>query len=650
MCGIVGWFSRRGEFAPRLLAQAATALRHRGPDDEGAVLIGNDGSVSRMRSADTVAEYASLPRVEEAEGGGFLGGIAHRRLSVIAPSAVGHQPMISVRSGLVLAFNGEIYNYIELAEALRRQGVQVRAVSDTEVALACLDHWGTDALERFEGMWAIALWHPQTEKCLLSRDPSGIKPLYVFHGDRHFAFASEPKALLRLPTVTRSVNAERAFRFLRWGESDFGAGTMFQDISQVEQGATFEFAPRSWQLRSTRRREDTPTRLATSEVSYSAAVELVRDEFLRQLSLHRRSDVPIGTALSGGVDSSAIVSGLKAISTGLNRLDAFTYDAGVGARSESAHAAVVAQRTGVTLHWVKATAEDAHESLLETLRSHDEPFGSSRILAQRLVYKAAASAGIKVMLNGQGADELLGGYYYFLGPLLRDLLRQARWRDAFRLTRISAHLDGWSSYQTLALAGSASGGAISSTGLRVLAGRRLIPNWLRAEWFERRGVRVREIAVAMQGAGKSLDCRLRDAQHTSSLPHLLRYEDRNAMAFSVENRVPFLGQRFVRIVNTLPEDYLITSAGTTKHVFRDAMSGIVPRRILERRDKIGFETPERAWVSQWLSKGDVNVDDPESPLRWSTLSASPELRRENDHSLFRAYCFNLWTREYGISF
>jgi asparagine synthase (glutamine-hydrolysing) len=578
VCGIAGILCSRGTDTAQVGASLLRVLTHRGPDDHGWLSL-RGTTVCRGRDDAPPADADVL--------------LLHRRLSILDLSDAGWQPMSTPDGRYHLVFNGEIYNYLELRTELKALGHQFHSHSDTEVLLHAWTQWGERALVRLVGMFAFALLDTQTRRLLLARDCFGIKPLYYAHCRGGFAFASEVKALLEVPGISRRVNPQRLYDYLRRGCTDHGDETLFADVSQLppahflrvslDQPAAVHVARYWW-----------PPQGEPLDISLDEATARLREMFLESIRLHLRSDVPVGAALSGGIDSSAIVTAMRHVEPRLD-LHTFSYVADDPALSEERWARSAGGRAGATLHTVTATPDELAADLDRLIRLQDEPFGSTSIYAQYRVFGLAREAGIKVMLDGQGADELLGGYRPYLAARLASLVRGEQWGEAVRFLRQAAGLPG---------SGGIQGVLLHTTGLlcppplqglaRRLAGKSLMPPWLNRRWFTDRGVRPR--GEAGSGRPRVLHEQLRRALAETSLPMLLRYEDRNSMAHSIESRVPFLTPALVEFVLRLPEGYLIAADGTTKDVFRRAMRGIVPDEVLDRRDKIGFATPESRWL------------------------------------------------------
>jgi len=492
-----------------------------------------------------------------------------------------------------VVYNGEIYNYLELREELQSLGYSFNSRSDTEVLLAAYAQWGKQALRRFVGMFAFALLDTQQRTVLLARDFFGIKPLYYWEQEDFLCFGSEIKALFGFGLCRPQANAERLLFYLRYGMTDFGSQTLLSRVQQLPAAHYLELSvdggdanvPQSyWSLESTDEGE--------LDISFDEAAQRVRDLFLRSVALHLRSDVPLGSALSGGIDSSSIVMAIRHLHSNAE-IHAFSFIAEDHALSEERWIDIVAREAGAHIHRVRATATDLVAELETMLHFHDEPFGSTSACAQYQVFRAARAAGIKVMLDGQGADEILGGYRCYLGARLASLLRQNRWSEAAHLMQGFSRLDGFGRFRGLAHCADYLLPPSLQSAVRKFMGKEMLPAWLNQRWFVDRGISpsfinyTKETNVLRNSLSRSV---------RETLPGLLRYEDRNSMAASVESRVPFLTPDLVTFLRRLPEEYIVARDGTSKAVFRAAMRGIVPDAILDRRDKLGFVTPERRWL------------------------------------------------------
>lgn len=613
MCGIAGIVYDRG---PREAAMAAVrrmiALqRHRGPDGEGFY--------------DTV--------------GASLG---HCRLAIIDLSDAGHQPMSDPEGRCWITFNGEIYNYLELAEELRGLGYRFRGQSDTEVLLAAYCQWGEACLERLRGMFAFAIWDERERSLFAARDRLGIKPFHYWT-DRQgrLVFASELKALLEfLPE--RRVNLRLAREFLAWSLLDHEAGeTMLAEVKRLPPAHAMAWRPgegialrRYWQFNVNEELETPPAQRATLIAEF-------RRRFDECVSLHLRSDVPVGSCLSGGLDSSSIVC---AVNAELRRRNAWRED---WQRTFSAcfeeprfderfYIEAVAAATGCRTHFVFPRGEGLREELDTWLWHQEEPVGECSTYSQYCVARLARERGIKVLLDGQGADEQLAGYRKFILVYLRQLLKERRYGRACR--------------ETIAF-------FFSPEILRtshLVDGRR---------YFLHSAPEVAQLwpgncqpeRPAALGLGDSLGRRLAADLTQFSLPALLRFEDRNTMAFSVEARVPFLDHLFVEWLATLPADMRL-AGGWTKRILRDALVGVLPERVRKRKSKLGFATPQSTWLAGplagWLRetlsvpRHLAEVVNLEGMQRLLARRAAGDWSLPVETMLFRLAIYESWARQF----
>jgi asparagine synthase (glutamine-hydrolysing) len=545
------------------------ALAHRGPDDTGILTFVPGGGTASVT----------------------LGAC---RLAILDLTPAGHQPMESADGRYAIVLNGEIYNYIELRRELEGLGATFRSRSDTEVLLAAFAHWGTDCWRRCVGMFACAILDRTTRQLTLARDPFGMKPLYYVMGQESFVFASEIPPLLR---GTVRANPQRLYDYLDLGISDHGGETMFAGVHALPAAhyAAIDLA-----------RPDGPAPVRywtldpghTQEISFEQAGKRLRELFLEGIALHLRSDVQVGAALSGGTDSSSIVMAMRHVAGPQLDLHTFSYVGGQGAISEEPWIDIVNAAARTTAHKVHLTPEEWSRDATRLVETQNEPFGSIAIYAQNRVFRHAAEAGIKVVLGGQGADELLAGYRGAWVIRLATLLERGRWGEAVkfvrRLSLVRQPNDPvlWR-VVLLALKLTLPPGA-SDIGRRIL-GRSHRP-WINRAWCRSHGI-APDRGYSNRPTGAE---RLRGEQIQAvtrlSLPALLRYEDRNAMAYSVESRLPYLTPALAQFALSLPPDYLAGPDGKGKRVFREAMRGIVPDAILDRRDKIGFAVPVQTWL------------------------------------------------------
>lgn len=582
MCGIVGGYTLSGQsnFTERLRS-ALTTIQHRGPDNQGAEVFGIGTGQLLLGQA---------------------------RLSIIDLSAAGHQPMHSHNGQYTVVFNGEIYNYQELREELKLLGFVFHTQTDTEVLLAAWEAWGTQAIPRFTGMFAFAVYDHQMQKLILVRDGFGIKPLLFHVNNGNLCFASEPAAIIALLDGPPAPNVQRALDYLAYGLYDHNEDTFFDGIYQLMPAHFVEFdlntasmgRPVRWWWPSIKERKD---------LTFDQAAEKLRDLFLQNIRLHMRSDVPLGAALSGGLDSSSVVAAMRQVAPQA-KLHTFTYVALGSDKNEEAWADQVIQHTHATAHKIYVDPAELMRDLDDMIRQLGEPFGSTSIYAQYRVFKAAREAGIVVTLDGQGADELLAGYNGYPVSFMQSLIEKGHWFKAIGFIKAWTQWPGRSKADAIAVCKAAIAPDWAKKAVDRILKSAPLPEWLNKDYFQKQQVRItppRATFKSWEGKKRRLAEQLRSALLGAGLAQLLRHGDRTSMRWSLESRVPFLTTELAEFLLTLPEEYLLSNDGQTKSIFRAAMRGIVPDSILDRRDKIGFETPEYGWlkgnleqIKQWM--------------------------------------------------
>jgi len=635
MCGIVGSV-QVGSAEPyrEEVRRGMQAMAHRGPDGEGfrEFVVPNRTANSGEASTATVL-------------------MGHRRLAIIDLSEAASQPMANHSGRFHIIFNGEIYNYRELRTELKNFGHTFRTASDTEVLLVGWEHWGTALLPRLIGMFSFAILDRDNSVLVLARDPFGIKPLYYVQTGQSLLFASELAPLLNFPGVSRQADPETLFEFLSGGMGNHSNKTFFHNIHQLPPAHYLSIACSSPGTAQPVRYWEVQTQ-PLGCISPREASSRFRELFEESIELHLRSDVPVGVSLSGGVDSSAITAMVRSVQGPETPLQAFSYVADDSQLSEERWCAIVARATSAQQHLVRIQPNQLIEDFQRLVRVQEQPFGSPTIYAQYCIFRCAHEVGLKVILGGQGADQYLG-YVGHLSARFASLMRRGRWAAAIRLLR---HVRS-----------SPHRGVISLRSiLPQLLPRRLVGAVRRlqtaaspgvnVEWFRQRGL---DLSGTRQPAGyRSLDQLLKQAV-LRTLPSLLRFEDRNAMAFSIENRVPFLTTRLVDFVFSLPEEEIISGQGQRKAVLHRAMQGVVPAEILERQDKIGFAMPiaklnrqAEPWLRDVLGGvGDIpalNVSAVKRHLSVTLSDRSTGLGAQR--MVWRWLSLTAWAREFQVRF
>ena len=632
MCGIAGIVSRNPELLRRI-SEMNRVQAHRGPDGEGHLFLGR---VARLAAGGA----------QSVSSDDFLA-LGHRRLAILDCTSTGAQPMSSQDGHDWISYNGEVYNYLELRRELEAQGHAFVGGSDTEVVLAAYRAWGTECFQKFNGMWAMAIWDGLRHSLILSRDRLGVKPLYYAKVDEALVFASEIKGILATAVVTPKIEVSVALDYLKWAMVGHRQESFFAGIKSfppgcyavIEGGEAAEPRPRSfWQL--------TPS-LPPAGIGIHDASQEFSELFHDAVSLRMRSDVPVGSCLSGGLDSSAIVCTAHALlPKGRASFHTFTA-ASTDPRFDERHwAELVNHQIGAVAHSVFPTGEGFDHDLQAMIWHQEEPFTSASIYAQWRVMQEAAGAGIPVLLDGQGADEGLCGYRKFYLFYLRRL-----WQEG-HIGRAAKELF-W-----LLLQG-------DRGLLRWREGARYLPAFLRQKVPSMVRILQPGLRQAWEASqlpltvvGSIPERQITDLLHFS-LPSLLRYEDRNSMAWSIESRVPFLDYRLVEWMVSAPAEVKLCG-GRTKAVLRHAMRGCVPDPIVDRRDKMGFVTAQEVWMRHALRPAiESCLSDPDSPLaifvepavllgeyrRWLANDAVALPQQE----FFRLFVLARWLRCFGVN-
>ncbi len=586
MCGIAGIYNIDGQQVdcPQLL-RMTKVIRHRGPDDEGYLLANSPSSPPvSCYGDDTLPELkAQLPALLNSSGASV--GLGFRRLSIIDLSYRGHMPMSNEDGSLWLIFNGEIYNYVEIRDELKGRGYTFRSGSDSEVILKSYDCWGTECLQRFNGMWAFALWDNRKKQLFCARDRFGVKPFYYAFDGRRLAFGSEIKQLLSLG-ISRELDKQVIYKSFAIGTFLYNSnGTYFSLIRVLPHSHYMIASAEGLQIRPY---YDLPlSELESSEMSFEEAGNAYRDLFTDAVRLRMRSDVEVGSALSGGLDSSAIVTVAAGYTS--RQFKTFSSYYTIDPRyDERKWIGMVVDQTGASAHYVSAGPEQVMQDFGRITWFHDYPVMTSSPLAQYYVMQLARENGVIVLLDGQGSDELTGGYNHAFYRYYADLAGGFRWKKL---------LQEYPSYLRYNTKGSGLA-KISKTLAALLLNERTLYK-LEAkhkQTFLQLGYRsdipfgeIRNLA----GKGR-LSTFLYNQVMATCIQTLLHYEDRNSMAHSLESRVPFLDYRLVELAFRLPSSYKI-HGNLGKYIHRESLNRIVPREIMERKDKIGFLAPGEAY-------------------------------------------------------
>ena len=609
MCGIAAILPINNTcINTRTIKSMSNLLKHRGPDDEGFSFFVEDknkwktihykGS-SEPNNNDPIL-FPERECIPENEIISSSLSFCHRRLSILDLSSHGHQPM-SYRNRYWIIFNGEIYNFVELRIELEKKGHNFTSFTDTEVILASYAEWGYDCLHKFIGMWAFLIFDTKTSIHFGSRDRFGIKPLYYWYSSKGFiAFASEIKGFTQLPGWSPVVNGKRAYDFLIHALSDHTHETMFDGVFQIRGGEFFAFDIKQpiekiivnkWYHLPDNKNSD----------SYETGYEKYKNLLSESVKIHLRSDVPVGSCLSGGLDSSSIVCLIhNMLSATGDESKQKTFSAGSLQKQwdEMPYIKETVNSHNIEPHYIYPELNQLLTDLPKIIWHQDEPFTSTSIFAQWCVFKLAKEQNVTVLLDGQGSDEYIAGYPDFLNIYIAELFHRLSLKRLIHelccIENLYGRIYGYSKTEIMK-------NSLSFLLKRNRLGKKILLN-LQSEtfappWLDISRLHVNpNIPIFEKNQGEDLvTSHCYEQTFFSHLPFLLHYEDRNSMAYSRESRVPFLDHRLVEYVLTLPPNHKIRN-GTSKMILRGAMKNIIPEKVRIRTDKLGFATPEEFWI------------------------------------------------------
>lgn len=588
--------------------------RHRGPDDEGYIFLQTATNEWQAATGVESATGLALPPVHEINTKHFDLALASRRLAILDLSPAGHMPMCYGDHEFWITYNGEIFNYRELREELSALGHHFRSDSDTEIILAAYAEWNIDCLRRFNGMFSFALWDSRKRHLFCARDRFGIKPFYFHWNGQMLLFASELKSILQHPAAPRQPDDQSIFDYLAIGVSDHGDRTFFDGINTLRPGSflLLDTSDLQVQIRPWWQVEINPSMEPTGKTEQERVYEEFADLVEDAIRLRLRSDVPVGTALSGGLDSSTVVM----LANRLLLDEAVIPRELVGAHQKTFTARnreegidehyfsrLVIDKTGAEEHLIYPEGEKLWQEFEDFVWYLDEPVNSTSQYAQWNVMRLAKRNNVTVLLDGQGGDEILAGYYSYYAPYLGQIYQQRgilpAAKAALDVSRVggapvvdmlmenSVHQLPWRLQQVvnklrppLTIPGGGGSG---------MQEWQLQPEFIQRNW-ERRWQPMTVDDNGLVGV-------LHQDLTSTNLPKLLRYEDRISMAFSLETRLPFLDYRLVDMVFQLPLTYRINK-GWSKWILRRSMSNLLPAEICWRRNKLGFPTPETRWLEE----------------------------------------------------
>lgn len=639
MCGI-GGIIQKGESYKDLVAdltRMATVLHHRGPDDEGFFFMHADySSVHCFGSKTTSESIDSYDLKPISDTVNPVLGLLHKRLSILDTSCLGHQPMIGSDNKYVVIHNGEIYNFLELRNELQHKGFTFKSNTDTEVLLAAYQVWGKAMLSKLNGMWAFAIYDTINKIIFFARDRFGVKPLYYLNTKKAFAFASEIKGLTESSIIqSNRVNQKSVSDYFFKTKYEPIGETFFEGIQELKAGHYMEYQLNTHELNISQyyKLETTERWENPNAEAFQKYVKGIQEKLIDSINLRLRSDVTIGACLSGGIDSSVIVSYIQQKQEIQTFTSSFKDEGG-----EQFFAKEVMKGHEENWHQSFPSAEGFKNQLEELVYTQDQPFYNTSTFAQYELMKLVKSKGIKVTLDGQGADELLAGYsrsYY-------EFIREAYAKGAY--SKVANLL--FSTGNKFA----DKKGFLKDTIKRNINLQKWHPyyEYYNEEFFNNQSLGYEDVNTR-----PSLNRHLVEEFSGDVLKGIFRTADRNSMQFSVENRMPFADDvALIEYAFSIPSVYKVRGT-TNKVLLREAFKHILPAKIYNRKDKVGFYTPEQHWIKQldnelfeYLTpelEGYINV----GALRkdWKKILGNPSM---NSGWVWRALNFAIWKKVYSL--
>jgi asparagine synthase (glutamine-hydrolysing) len=618
MCGIAGLVVKNSAHAAQgesTLAQMSAKLIHRGPDGDGLRWFAN-------------AAF----------------GLAHRRLSIIDLSAAAAQPM-QFKERYCLIFNGEIYNYLELKTELSALGATFQSNSDAEVLLQAYHFWGAECLQRFNGMWAFAIYDQQQNTLFCARDPYGVKPFYYLENSQHFGFASEIKALLEIPSYDATANTAALLTYFGLRKIETQSEGFFKGIYELQPGHTLSYDLTTQQKSIDKYYLNTPIETEKAQTEFKAQLE-------NAVALRLRADVPLGFCLSGGLDSSSLLhiaakikksSNVTALANGLH---AFTA-ANDSPLDERKWAEQMIAHTNANWHVSELNSQQLIDALPQLIYHQDIPLLSTSTFAQSSVMKSAAEQNIKILIDGQGGDELFAGYQIFYPTFFKELFWTGRWVLFLREWK---HLGNSPSSKQY----------IIKEWLKDLIG--LLPAKAQIAIAKKTNpslAYLRQFPALKRKRFDRLQAHLAYYCQAHELKSLLRWEDRCSMQYSIESRTPFADDaELLQTARSLHAKDLIHN-GWSKFILRKALDKELPSSITWRRDKKGFSVPESDWLMQsahyWKTQIEsyAHLDKSELVDAQQLYKDLPKIFSATNHAdlqnfVFRYVCYLVWLKEFNI--
>jgi len=652
MCGIAGivFLNRKNFSIKNAVFKMSQSIRHRGPDDEGFVFLNESdyltaGSIDTPKNVfETSLSYSPKNYINEINDESFYVALAHRRLSIIDLSSLAHQPMCDFTERYWITFNGEIYNYIELRKELETEGIQFQTQSDTEVVLHAFIKWGKNCVHRFNGMWSFVIYDRTNQQVFASRDRFGVKPFYYYFKDGIFCFASEQKAIVTQDFYKKEINEKAVFDFFEHNEQEYEVEGFFKNIIELFPAHHLLLnlklselnIEKYYTLSITSSYED------VNPTTFHQHVEKTKSLFTDAVKYRLRADVDVGACLSGGIDSSAISVKMNELLKGEKPINLFTASfPNEKSIDESNWAKQVADVTNSVWHTCTPNSEGLFNELNNLVYSQDIPLWSSSTYAQFKVMELCKQNTIKVVLDGQGGDELFAGYLPYFANYWNEIKSNKGLKDVLNQLKQSGSL---SSQLLFWIKENAKQNDQSLLG-KIYHLKNSNKRFLSAELVNHSNKKNRRTEHILNRA-------LEKEFINSRLKLYLKCEDRCSMWHSVEARTPFADD-----IHLIENTFLILGSykmhgNTTKRILREATKDILPSGIFNRKDKMGYVTPNNKWllgninlVKQIIAESKDDYINKNVLLKeLDTLLQSPSEKT----IVFKTLTFLIWRKVFGI--
>jgi asparagine synthase (glutamine-hydrolysing) len=666
MCGISGVisFNKTGE-AVKSLPNILDEIKHRGPDDEGCVFFSDKDTLSTFgKDTPENVKSSSIPYAPKSDSSALDGshhiGLGHRRLSILDLSEKGHQPLCDETENYWIVYNGEVYNYQEIRKELIENGHQFTTETDTEVVLKSYLEWGKACLHKFNGMWSFVIYNKATQQLFGARDRFGVKPFYYIHNTKTFAFCSEIKGLLKLADFRKEINPTAVYDYLIMSKMEIDAETFFKNIFELKPGHSFELDTNSGKLAIEKyyTLKYNKNWKLLNQKEFSTTISSLKRTLTKAISIRLNADVKTGSCLSGGIDSSVVVTNInellsqKEIQQIGTEQEVFTASYPNTKIDESGWAKLVVDQTKTNWNQTFPTAKDLQNQIEALVYAQDIPFGSPTSFTQFKVMELIQKKEVKVSIDGQGADELFGGYSPHFTAAIFNALK------SFSLKSLKGNLK------------TPNGSFSNHSQVYKLPIQYFIAQYFPTAYFNRLKKRQPELSFLNATFVHKNKARFRliNDQFSSSLNGLLHFQftnyglkqllrtaDRSSMHFSVESRMPFVDD--TQLVETV---FNISGAnkiknGISKTLLREAMKDVLPKEIYNRTDKLGFATPQSDWFKDLKPyfKEILETQKTDEFVDWDALNENFEAVfnqaiKTDTKRFWRLINFALWRKVYQV--